>query len=158
MHYQVDPTDWTPENGQTPHFWLLGSFKKAFLWFFNNPAWAIWQPNCQNHLVLSKYAMLSWSDAPNSRKWPKTSFLAIWISQNGIFVVFEWSSMGDRMANSCTPFSSIKICNTKSIWCTKLKKKAKNLIFGYLDHSKRHFCGFWMILHGWHDDRLMYTI
>ena len=51
MQYRVDPTNQTPENGQNPDFWLFGSSKKAFLWFLNDPAWAIWEPTCQDHLV-----------------------------------------------------------------------------------------------------------
>ena len=148
MHYGVNPMHQTQENGQKTHFWLFGSLKKAFLGFLNDPGRLIWWPNDAHHLVLSKYAISSQSDARNSRKWPKTSFLAIWIIQKGIFVIFEWSPMGDTMANSCTPFSSIKICNIKSVRCTKLKKMAENLIFDYLDHSKRHFCDFHMIQHG----------
>ena len=53
----------------------------------------------------------------NPRKWPKNSFLAIWIIQKGIFLIFEWSSIGCMIAKSCTPSSSIKICNIESIWC-----------------------------------------
>ena len=45
------------------------------------------------HLVLSQYAISSRSNRPNSRKWPKTSFLAFWIIQKWIFVIFEWSFM-----------------------------------------------------------------
>ena len=59
-----------------------GSFKNAFFWFLNDPAWAISWPNCSDHLVLSKYAISSWSDGPNSRKWPITG----WIIQNGLRV------------------------------------------------------------------------
>ena len=89
MEYQVDPTDQTQENGQTPHFWLFGSFTKVFSWFLNDPAWLIRCPTHAYHLVLSEYAISSQSDAPASRKWPKTSFLAIWIIQKGIFLIFE---------------------------------------------------------------------
>jgi hypothetical protein len=84
--------------------------------------------------------------------------LAICIIQKGIFVIFEWCNMGDKMAHSCTLLSSINVYNIKSIRCTKLKKMVKNLIFGYLDHSKRHFHDFWMIQHEWYDGRLMHTI
>ena len=42
---------------------------------------------------------------------------------------------------------NIIICNIKSIQQTKLKKMAKNLIFGLLDHSKMDICDIWMILH-----------
>ena len=46
------------------------------------------------------------------------------------------------MAKSSRPVSSIKMCNFKSFRCSKLKKMAQNLIFGYLDHSIRHFLRF----------------
>ena len=66
------------------------------------------------------------------------------------------------MANSCKSFSSIKICNFKSIRCPKLKKRAENLVFGYLDHSKRHFLWFlndppWAILQPTCQDHLVYS-
>ena len=44
-------------------------------------------------------------------------------------------------------FSSITICNIKWIQLTKHMKMAKSLIFGFSDHSKMHFYGFWMILY-----------
>ena len=44
-----------------------------------------------------------------------------------------------NIAECWRTFSSIKICNMKSIGRTKVKKMAKNLIFGYLDHSKIRF-------------------
>ena len=50
-------------------------------------------PKVGKHLVLSQYAISSRSNRPNSRKWPKTSFLAFWIIQKWIFVIFEWSFM-----------------------------------------------------------------
>ena len=40
------------------------------------------------------------------------------------------------MAEWSTQFISIRICNIKSIRYNKLKKMAKKLIFGYLDHPK----------------------
>ena len=40
--------------------------------------------------------------------------------------------MGDRMAKLCTPFSSIKICNIKSIQCLNREKLAET----HMDHSK----------------------
>ena len=45
-------------------------------------------------------------------KLAKTSFLAIWSIQKGIFLIFEWSSKSCMMARSCKPFSYIKICNS----------------------------------------------
>ena len=52
-------------------------------------------PNHLNHLVQSKYAILSQFDAPTLRKWPKSSHFWLFGSFKGIFVIFEWSSMGD---------------------------------------------------------------
>ena len=49
--------------------------------------------NVGKHLVLSHYAISSRSNRPKSRKWPKNSFLALWIIQKCIFVTFEWSFM-----------------------------------------------------------------
>ena len=59
----------------------------------------------------------------------------------------ECSNMSDIMAKLLGSFSIIKICNTRLIRSTKLKKMAKNLFFGSLDHSKMPFCDFWMIHH-----------
>ena len=64
---------------------------------------------------------------------------------------FLWSlndpSWQGNIAKSWKTFSSITICNIKSIQPTKLKKMAENLFFGLLDHPKMHFCDLWMILH-----------
>ena len=75
----------TQENGQKHVFWLFGSFKKAFLWFLNDPAWAIQWPTHAHHLVLSKYAISSQSDAPNPRYRPKTD----WIIQKCKIAIIE---------------------------------------------------------------------
>ena len=74
------------------------------------------------------------------------------------FLIFEWSSMGCMEAKSCTPFSSIKICNIKLFWCTKFKKRAKNLIYGYSDHPKRHFSDFWIIQHDYYNCQIVNTM
>ena len=158
MQFEVDPMHLTQKNGQKPNFWLFGSFKKAFLWFLNDPAMGIWEATCQDRLAKWKYATSSRSDERNSRKWLKTLFWLFGSFKMAFFVGFEWSSMGDTMANSYTRLISIKICNIKSMQCTKLKKMAKNLVFGYLDHSKRHFFEFWMIQHGWYDGQLIHII
>ena len=89
-------------------------------------------PNVREHLILSKSAISSRSEVPNSKKWPKTSFLAIWIIQKWFFMVFEWSSMYDMVTKLLRTFSIIKICNMKSIGPTQLEK----LTADWLDHSK----------------------
>ena len=89
-------------------------------------------PNVGEHLVLSKFAISSRLDGPKSRKWPKTSFLAIWIIQKWFFMVFEWSGMCDMVTKLLRTFSIIKICNMKSIGATQLEK----LTADWMDHSK----------------------
>ena len=133
MQYRVDPADQTPENGQNPFFGSLDHSKMRFRDFWMIFHDLVMLPNVGKHLVLSQYAISSWSNRPNSRKWPKTSFLALWIIQKCIFVIFEWSSIGDIMAKLLGSFSIIKICNTKLIRSTKLKKTANN----WIDHSKQ---------------------
>ena len=92
------------------------------------------------HLVLSQYAISSRSNRPNSRKWPKTSFLAFWIIQKCILLLFEWSRISDTMAKSFRPLSLIKICNIKLTRWTKLKKMANSTPGGapaaYASHEK----------------------
>ena len=90
-------------------------------------------PKVGKHLLPLQHAISSRSNGPNPRKWPKTSFLALWIIQKCIFVTFEWSSIADIMAKLLGSFSIIKICNTKLIRSTKLKKTANN----WIDHSKQ---------------------
>ena len=52
--------------------------------------------NVREYKVKSQYAISSRSHRPNSRKWPKTSFLPFWPFSDhfwSIFVTVEWSSM-----------------------------------------------------------------
>ena len=74
-------------------FWLFESFKMPFYEFWTILHDLVMLPNVRKHLVLSQYAISSRSNRPNSRKWPKTSFLALWIIQKRIFVIFDWSFM-----------------------------------------------------------------
>ena len=94
-------------------------------------------PKVGKHLVLSQYAISSRSNRPNSRKWPKTSFLALWIIQKCIFLIFEWSSISDIMAKLLTPFSFIKICNIKLTGWSKLEKMANSTPGGALQPTRR---------------------
>ena len=98
------------------------------------------------HLVLSEYALTSRSNIPNSRKWPKTLFWFFGSFKNSFLWSLNDPSWPGNIAESWKTFSTIKICNIKSIQQTKLLKMAKNLIFGSLDHSKMHFSDIWMIL------------
>ena len=104
MHYQLNPTDETPENVQKPLFWHFGSFKNAFLRFLNDPSW------------------------PGN-------------------VAKRWKT-----------FTTIIICNIKSIQQTKHQNMAKNLYYGSLNHSKMHFCDFWMIQHERYHSQMLRNI
>ena len=68
MQYQVDLTDQTPENGQKPLFGASGSLKNAFLSSLNDLHEVVTLLKVGKHLVLSKYAISSRSNIPNSRK------------------------------------------------------------------------------------------
>ena len=89
------------------------------------------------HFVPSQYAISSRSNRPKSRKWPKNSFLALWIIQKCNFVIFEWSSISDIMAKLLTPFSLIRICNIKLTGWTKLEKMANSTPGGDLQPTRR---------------------
>ena len=121
-------------------FGHLDHSKRNVFWFLNDSAWEIRKPNRAYHLVLSKYAMSSQSDDPNWRNWLKISFLAILIVQKGIFPIFEWSRTIDKIAKLCRPFSYIIIYNIESNQWTKLKKVARNLIFGSFLHNLCTLC------------------
>ena len=121
-------------------FGHLDHSKRNVFWFLNDSAWEIRKPNRAYHLVLSKYAMSSQSDDPNWRNWLKISFLAILIVQKDIFPIFEWSRTIDKIAKSCRPFSFIIIYNIESNQWTKLKKVARNLIFGSFLHNLCTLC------------------
>ena len=213
MQYQVDLTDQTPENGKKLFFGLLDHSKMPFcdLWMILHDQVIL--PNVGKHLVLSQYAISSRSNRPNSRKWPKTSFLAFWIIKKCIFVIFEWSFMtcscctkledfcyyhnmqyqvdptdqspenGQKplfwlfgsfknaflwhlndpswpgnVAECWNSFSTILMCNIKSIQQTKHQKMAKKHFFGTSDHSKMLFCDCWMIQHEQYRGQIVETI
>ena len=99
------------------------------------------------HLVRSQYAISSRSNRPNSRKWPKTVFWLIGSLKNALLWFLNDPSWPGNVAESWKTFSTIMICNIKSIQQIKLQKMAENLFFGSLDHSKMHFSDLWMILH-----------
>ena len=132
MQYQVDLKDLSQENGQKPIFWHFGSFKNTFRHFWMILHDLVTLQKVRKHLVLSQYAISSRSNRPNSRKWPKTSFLGFWIIQKCIFVIFEWSSMSDIIAKLLETFCIIWICKMKSIWLAKPNKLTQN----WQDHSK----------------------
>ena len=67
--------------------------------------------------------------------------------KNGFSWILNDPAWPGTLVTCCKTFSTITICNTKSIQQAKLLKMAKNLIFGPSGHSKMHFCYVWMILH-----------
>ena len=109
-------------------------------------------------LVLSEYAISSSSDDPITRKWPKNLACAYldhpkrhfwWILNNPTRVI-TWTSHGDYLVQSEYAVSS-KSDAPKS-------RKWPKTVFGCLDHSKRHFWGFWMIHYDWYNCQIMQTI
>ena len=75
----------------------------------------------------------------------KPLFLQFGSFKNGFLWFLNGPSRPGDVAECWKTFSSITICNIKSIQQTKIQKMAKNLYFGSLDHSKMHFSGFWII-------------
>ena len=76
--------------------------------------------------------------------------LFFWLSgsfKNAILCFLNDPSWPGNVAENWNAFSTITICNIKSIQQTKLQNMAKNLFFGSLDHSNMHFSHLWMILH-----------
>ena len=97
-------------------------------------------PKVGRHLVLSQYAISSRPSRPNYRKWPKTSFLALWIIQKCIFWVLNDPAWPGNVVKCWKTLSTVTVCIIKSIQQTKVQKMTKNLFFGSLDHSKMHLC------------------
>ena len=81
--------------------------------------------NAGKRLVLLHYAISSRSNRPKSRKWPKNSFLALWIIQKCNWWHLNDPSWSGNVAECWKTFSTIIIYNIKSIGGTKLEKMAK---------------------------------
>ena len=86
--------------------------------------------------------MAGWQDDPSQHLeycWSGTIWCVSWFLND--------PSWHGKVATCWKTLSTITTCHIKSIKQTKLKKTAKNLFFGSLDHSKMHLRDFWMILH-----------
>ena len=70
-------------------------------------------PKVGTHLVLSQYAISSRSNRPNSRKWPKTSFLGYWVIQKAFLSSLNDPSWPGNIAECWKTFSTITLCNIK---------------------------------------------
>ena len=129
-------------------FWLSGSFKNAFLRILNDPAWPGTLATCCK--TLSTVTICN-TKSMQQAKHLKTAKNLIFgpLNHSKMHFCDVWMIFRDlvTLPNVKKTFCTITICNTKSIQQTKLKKMAKNLYFGSLDHSKMHFCDFLMILH-----------
>ena len=77
--------DYIKKMAKNSIFGYLDHSKGAIWRILNDLTQDIWWSNWVYHSILSKYAISSQSNTSNSRKRPKTSFLAIWISQKGQF-------------------------------------------------------------------------
>ena len=89
-------------------------------------------PNAEKHFVLSKHAISDPSGLPNSRKRPKTSFLALFCIDYANYAYLINYAWAITMAKCWETFFTIIICNMRSIRGPKLQKTAKNLIFGII--------------------------
>ena len=91
----------------------------------------------------------------NGKKLVKTGHLVpMWRH----YWMIHIENLSDNINKSWRLFSNITISNMKSIQRTQLQKMAKNLFFDPLDHSKMHFCDFWMIQHERYDSEIVKTI
>ena len=158
MQHQVDQTDQSPENDRKPLFWLFGSFKNAFLWHLNDPSWPGNVAECWKAFSTITICNIESIQQTKLKKMTKNLFFGSLDHSKCILVIFEWLSWPDNIALCCKTFSTITICNIKSIQQTWLQKNAKNLFFGSLDHSKMQFCDFWMIQHKWYHGQIVSTI
>ena len=141
MQYQVNLTSPSPENLV---FGTLDHSKMHFskVWMILHDLVVV--PNVGKHSVLTKYTISSRPFNPKSRKpcfWDFGSFKNVfsWLLNDP-----TWPGIGAECSKAWT---SITTCNIKLFQLTRVQKTAKNLLFGTLDHSKMHFCDFWMIQH-----------
>ena len=138
---------WCP-NDQNLFFWLFGSFRNAFFLIFE---WSfmIWW-GCRMLKYIRYYNNRKQQVNPTAQNPENVEKPLLW--RFGSFKnAFQWflndPSWPGKVVKSWKTFSTITICNIKSIQQTKVQKTAKNLFFDSLDHSKMHFCDIWMILH-----------
>ena len=130
------------------HFFAI-SIIEVFLWLLNDPAWVIRWSNRVHHLVVSIYTISSQFDAPKSRKWSKSSFLAVGIIQIGIFYDIRMIHYDlTRWPNHLNHLVQSKYAISSQFDAPTQENGQSPLIFGYLDHSKRYSYDFWMIQNG----------
>ena len=104
--------------------------------------------NREDHLEVSIY--MQYKVDPLDQTWEngqKLVKIGHFVPTWRYYWMIQMQNMSDTITKSSGLFSKTKMCNLKSIRPTKLEKMAKNLFFGSLDHSKLHFCDFWMILY-----------
>ena len=95
---------------------LFGSFKRHFLWLLNDPTQVITWTSHDDYLVPSEYAVSTQSDAPKSRKLPKTSFFAhfcIIYAHYAYLINYAWSATTVKCWET---LRTTIICDIKSIW------------------------------------------
>ena len=133
MQFEVDPMHVSQENGQKPHFWPFGSFKRHFCNF-----WMIQHGRYERPLVkiiiYCNWNMQFEADPMyvTQEDGQKLHFRLFGSFKRRFFVNFEWYRMGASVANSGAPSSSMKICNIESNRCPKREILAEI----HMDHSK----------------------
>ena len=117
---------------RNPCFGYLNLSKRRILWFLNDPACLIPWPTHLHHLVQSKYAMPRRTNGPNSRKWPKTSFLARFCRIYAYCAYIFDCAWPITTARCWEIFKTVIIRNTESVKITKVKKMTRNLFLSFL--------------------------
>ena len=118
-----------------------------------------WRSVLQYHFYLSQYPISAIWKQPKSVEWQKNFiFGSLNHSKNAFLQCLNDPSCTGNSAGCYKTLSAITICIIKSIQETKLQILAKILLFGTLDHSKMHFCDFWMIQHVPYCSQIVNTI
>ena len=117
----------------------LDHSKRHFWWILNNPTRVITWTSHGDYLVQSEYAVSSKSDAPKSRKWPKTVF---WLFEsfkkaflrflNDPLRLIQLPNHADHLVLSWYAISSQS--DAPNLW------NHKNLICGYFRHNSCKSC------------------
>ena len=136
-------------------FWPFLAFKNAFLWLLNDPS----RPGTVAKSLKTFSTIIICNIKSIQQPYAQyTSFWHLGSCKNTFSWLLNDPSWPGSVAERWKTFSTITICNIKSIQQTKLLKLAKNLYFGSLDHSKMYFCDFWMIQDQRYQGQIVQTI
>ena len=110
-------------------YWLFGSLKNGFLWFLNDPSQPGKIAKCRKTFNYITICNIKSIQETKLQKMAKNLYFGSLDHSKMHFLDF-WMIQHDQKL--LTPFSTIIICNMKSIRPTKLEKLTKD----WRDHSK----------------------